>query len=217
MRFGCLGCFSLLLLLGVVLVGGAAAFYFAGAIFDVPPVRQLDYSPSDGERAQQKLFELILRDSKRSSRKDPVVISERELNGFLAKQLEESEDIPLSPLVVKLSPGTIELQGKTKLKYLLKGFPFYLLAEYLPSSTVSRPVWVRVSGTIQVERRKGRMDRENGRLQVSEFNLGSQEMGPWVLSLLLGRAGQALLRWPVPAVVETITIGDGRVIVTTRR
>lgn len=217
MRFGCLGCFPLLLLVGLVLVGGPVAFYFAGAIFDIPPLPKVDYTPSDGHRAQQKLFELVLRDSQRSSRKDPVVITERELNAFLARHLEESEEIPLSPLVVKLSTGTIEVRGKTKLTHLFKGFPFYLLADYLPPAAVARPVWVRVSGTIQVERRKSRTGRANGRLRVNEFSLGNRAMGPWLLRLLLGGAEQTLLRWPVPAVVNTITVGDGRLIIATRK
>lgn len=217
MRFGCLGCFVLLLLVGVILAGGAVVIYLAGAIFDIPPMPQADYTPSDGHRAQQKLFELILRDSHRSSREDPVVITERELNAFLARHLEESEGIPLSPLVVKLSAGTIEVQGKTTLKHLLKGFPFFLLRDSLPASTVDRPVWVTAGGTIQLERRTERTQRRYGQLQVSEFSLGNQEMGPWLLSLLLGWPGQTPLRWQVPAVVNTITLEDGRLIIATRK
>jgi len=216
MKFGCLGCFLLLLILAVVLVGGAAALYYAGSLFDMPTIPAVQYTASDGYRAQQKLFELALRD-RRSAHPVPVVLTERELNAFLAKHLEESEGIPLSPLVVKLLPGTIEVQGRTTLVNLLTGFPFSLLADYLPASTLDRPVWVTVSGTIQVQRRQSRTDREYGQLQVSQFSLGNQDLGPWVLSLMLGGREKSLLRWQLPPVVDTITIEGGRMVITTRR
>lgn len=216
MRLGCLGCFSLLLILAVVMVGGGAVLYFAGALFDIPSVPDPGYTASDGHRAQQKLFDLILRDSQRSARRDPVVITQRELNAFLARHVEENRGIPLSPLAVKLSAGTIEVQGKTTLSHLLRGFPFYLLSDYLPASAIDRPVWVTVGGTIRVERRRGKNDREYGRLDVSRFSLGTQDMGPWLFRLLLGREAHTLLRWQLPGVIDTITIGDGKLIITTR-
>lgn len=214
MRFGCLGCFVLILILAVVLVGGATALFFAGSIFDIPTVPQAPYTASDGYRAQEKLFELVLRDSGRSPRREPLLITERELNAFLARHLEEREGIPFSPLVVKLTPDTMDIQGQTTLKNLFKGFPFYLLADYLPASTMDRPVWVTVRGTIRLDREKGRASRESGQLEVSGFSLGSQDMGPWLLPFLLGRER---LRWQVPAVVNKIKIEDGVMLITTGR
>lgn len=215
MKFGCMGCFVLLLILAVVLVGGAVALYYAGSVFDMPAFPKVEYTPSDGHRAQQKLFELAARDSKRSA--EPVVLTERELNAFLARHLEESEGIPFSPLVVKLLPGMVEVQGRTTLVNLFKGFPFSFLVEYLPASTLERPVWVTVSGTILVQGRKSRTEREYGQLQVSEFSLGNQELGPWVLWLMLGGKERSLLRWQLPPGVDTITVEQGRMVITTRK
>lgn len=217
MKFGCLGCFLLLLILAVVLAGGAVALFFGGAIFDMPPLPRTDHTPSDGYRAQQKLFEIVLRDANRSSLREPVVITQRELNAFLARHLEESEGIPLSPLVVRLSPGTVEVKGKTILRNLFKGFPVYLLPDYLPTSTIDRPVWVTVRGTVEVERPSASSEREYGRLQVTDFSLGGQDLGPWILTLLLGQAERTPLRWPLPVIVETITIEEGRLVITMRR
>ena len=216
MKVGCLGCFLLLLIMAVVFVGGAVALYFSGAVFDTPAMPRAEYTPSDGYRAQQKLFDLVSRDSRRSSL-EPVVLTEREVNAFLARHLEEGEGIPFSPLVVRLFPGTIEVRGQTTLVNLFRGFPFSLLADYLPTSTLNRPVWVTVSGTIQVERRRSRTEREYGQFQVSQFSLGNQELGPWVFSLMLGWREQSLLRWQLPPVVDTITIEQGRLIITPRR
>ena len=210
MKFGCLGCLGLLLVLGVVLLGGALALLFGGSIFEVPALSKPTYSASDGYRAQDKLFEIVLRDSGRSPRRDPVVITDEELNAFLAAHLQQKEGLPISPLVVKLSSDTVEVRGQTAFKNLFKGFPFYFLPDRLPASTMDRPVWVTVRGTIWLDRETSRAARKYGRLEVKEFTLGNQDMGAWLLSLLLG---QERLRWEVPAIVEAIKIQDGRMLI----
>ena len=214
MKFGCMGCFVLLLILAVALVGGAVALYYAGSLFDMPAIPSIEYTPSDGHRAQQKLFELATRDSRRSA--ESVVLTERELNAFLAQHLEESEGLPFSPIIVRLSPGTIEVQGRTTLVNLFQGFPFSLLAEYLPAPALDRPVWVTVSGTIEVQKRRSRTERPYGQLVVSEFSLGNQDLGSWVLSWMIGGRRQSLLRWQLPPAVDGITIEQGRVVITPR-
>lgn len=212
-----MGLLLILLILGVALVGGGAALYFAGSLFDMPTVPQVEYTPADGHRAQEKLFELVLRDPRRASNSEPVVLTERELNAFLARHLAESEGIPFSPLVVRLLPGTIEVQGRMTLINLFRGFPFSLLAKSLPASTLERPVWVTVSGTIQVQGRKSRTEREYGHLQVNAFSLGNQDLGPWILALMLGGTDRSLLWWQLPAAVDTITIEKGRMVITKRK
>lgn len=214
MKYGCLGCMSLLLLLAVVLLGGAAALFFGGAIFETPPLRKSDYSLSEGYRAQEKMFEIVLRDSGRSSRRDPIVITDRELSAFLARYLKESEGIPVSSIAVRLRPDIVEVQGQTVFRDLFKGFPFHFLPDYLPTSTMDQQVWVTVHGTIELGREKGRTSHKYGQLEVKEFSVGKQDIGPWLLSLLLGRER---LRWPVPEIVETIKIQDGRIVITAAR
>ena len=214
MKFGCMGCLILLLILTVVLVGGAVALYYAGSVFDMPTIPGAEHSSSAGHQAQQKLFELARWDSKRSAA--PVVLTEHELNAFLARHLEESEGLPFAPILVKLLPGTIEVQGRTRLVNLFQGFPFSLLAEYLPLSALDRPVWVTVSGTIQVQKRGSTTERSYGQLVVREFSLGNQDLGSWVLSWMLGGKRDSLLRWQLPAAVDGITIEQGRVVITPR-
>ena len=214
MKLGCMGCFVLLLILAVALVGGAAALYYGGSVYDMPTIPPVEYTASDGHRAQQKLFELAMWDAKRSAA--PVVLTERELNAFLARHLEESEGLPFSPIVVRLFPGTINVQGRTTLLNLFQGFPFYLLAEYLPPSALDRPVWVTVSGTIQVQKRRSTTERSSGQLVVSQFSLGKQDLGSWVLSWMLGGKRESLLRWQLPPAVDGITIEQGRMVITPR-
>ncbi len=214
MKVGCMGFLALLLLLAVVLVGGAAALFFGGAMFDTPPIRKADYSTGNRYLAHEKMYELVLRDSGRSSRREPVVITDRELGAFLAGYLKESEGMPVSPMGVKLLPDIVEVQGQTAFRHLFKGFPSHFLPDYLPRSTMDRPVWVTVRGTIRLGREKGKTSYKYAQLDVEEFSLGNQDMGAWLLWLLLG---QERLRWQVPGVVETIKIQDGRIVITVAR
>jgi hypothetical protein len=211
MKFGCLGLLILLLILALVLVGGAAALFMGGAMFATPKIFPQTYTGSDAYRVQDKLFELVLRESGRSSRQDPIVLTDQELSAFLATYLERAEAIPLSPLMVRLHPATVEIQGRTALRNLFKGFPAYFLPKYLPASTMDRPVWVTVRGSIGVDRERA---GKYGRLEVKEFSLGNQDVGPWLVSLLVGRER---LRWQMPAVVETIQVQDGRIVITAGR
>lgn len=210
MKYGCLGLLVLLLIMAVVLIGGGTALFFGGSVFMIPKEAKSTYSTVDSYRAREKLLEITLRDSGRSARRDPIVLTDNEVSAFLAGYLE-SKAIPVSPLLVKLLPNMVEIQGQTVLKHLFKGFPSYFLPDYLPASTMDRQVWVTVQGTIALEGRRGGAGPKLGRLEVSEFRLGNQDVGPWLLWLLLG---YERLRWQVPASVEAIKIEDGRLVIT---
>ena len=110
-RFGCIGCFSIIAviaLIAVVFLGGIA---LSTNIFEVPDLPRQDFSQEDGRRFQQKVAEIMLREAKISSRKDPIVVSQRELNAFLQRHLLESEKIRVSPMVVNFKRGKIEVKG----------------------------------------------------------------------------------------------------------
>lgn len=213
MKAGFLALVVLALILAVILVGGAGALYFSGGVFEMPSLPRVSHVPSDGYRAQEKLLGLVMRESKHSS---PLVLTEPELNAFLTRHLAESEGIPFSPLIVKLTSGRVEVQGRTPLKTLFRGFPFSLLPVYLPAHVVDRPVWVTLAGTIEVRRGRTKDGGHSGRLGVSEFRLGTQNLGPWVLYVMLGQTERELLSWKVPAAVDTITVHDGQVVISTR-
>ena len=217
MRLGCVGCLLVILIIVIFGVGAAGAVFFSANIFDEPEVQVTPFTTSDGYRAQQKLYEIVLRDGKRSSRADPIVFTERELNAFLSRHLIDAADLSFSPISIVLFPdNTIEFRGRTLLRNLMQGVPFAQIAPYLPKSRADQPVWVRIRGELRLERGTVQRDREYGRLDVAEFALGTQPIGAWVLKFMLGGAGQSLFRWPVPSVVKGITVEDGRLIVQTR-
>lgn len=210
MRLGCIGCLSIIVILVVLVFALAWILLFSTAIFSLPekPIHP-DYTASDGYRGQQKLAEIIFRERRLSRERAPVVITQRELNAFLANHLDEGERIPLSPLIVRLTPGTIEIHGQTTLKRLFTGLPFSLLGEYLPQSYAQRPVWITVQGRVK-------LDKHTGYFDVLDFSLGKQPVASWLLSWMLGQKAHRLLQWQLPASVDRIVIEEDRAVIHTR-
>ena len=200
----------------VVAVGALGIVFLSGNITNPPDVQATKYTRADGHSAQQKLFELVLRQTGRSSRQDPVVITEPEANAFLANHLVSTADLPFEPLILRFTKGQLEIRGQTPLRNLLQGPPFAQLLPYVRDNRLERPIWVTVKGRIVVEAKGPEGSRSYGRVDLSEFALGQQELGTWLLSFMLGPAGKRLLQWPVPSVVRDIQIQDGRAIVATR-
>jgi hypothetical protein len=216
MRLGCVGCLLFILVAVILGIAAAGALFFSANIFEDLDIQAPAFSQSDGYRAQQKLYEVILREGGKSSRRDAIVLSERELNAFLSRHLLEAASLSFSRLsVLLLSDNSVEFRGRTELRNLLKGFPFAQIAPYLPPGKLDEPVWVKVRGRLRMERGAVRRDREYASLDVSEFSLGAQPMGVWLLQILLGGRGQNLFRWQVPEVVQAIAVEEGRLVIRT--
>jgi hypothetical protein len=208
---GCFGCVALIVVILVIAVVGLGALFLSTNIFSPPEVKSVPFTKNDGHAAQQKLFEVALRQSGRSSRRDPLIITEPEANAFLSRHLEQS-GLPLSPIVVRFANGEMVAQGQTAFRNLLKGVPFRQIAPYLPTKRLDEPVWVTVGGRIKVE---GTGKSRTGSLEVTQFALGKQPLGSILLLLLMGPSAGGLLQWPVPAVVDQIRVGEGQLSITT--
>jgi hypothetical protein len=216
MRVGCVGCLFVILVAVIFGVAIAGTVFFSANIFEELEIQAAPFTASDGYRAQQKFYEIVLRESQRSTRKDPIVLSEREINAFLSRHLLDAANLSFSPLSVGLlADNTIEFRGRTELRNLMKGVPFAQIAPLVPAGKIDEPVWVRVRGRLQLERGKVRREREYARLEVSEFALGAQPISAWILRLMLGPAGQSLLRWQVPNVIDGVAVEDGRLVIRT--
>jgi hypothetical protein len=179
----------------------------------VQPTR---FTRADGFSAQRKLYELVLRESGRSTRIDPVILSEAEVNAFLSNHLAESADLPFSPLIVRFAGGQMELRGQTILRHLLQGPPFPQFMRYLPAEKLDQPVWVTVRGRFVIEHARTKTGRTYARVDVTEFALGKQPVGKWLLWLMLGQTGSKLLRFQVPAVVDSVQIDERRAVIRTQ-
>jgi hypothetical protein len=209
---GCFGCVLVIVAILVIAVVGLGVLFLSTNVFSGPDVKPVAFTKSDGYAAQQKLFEVASRQSGRSSRRDPITITEPEANAFLSRHLEQS-GLPLSPIVVRFSKGEVLAQGQTAFRNLLKGPPFAQIAPYLSTKKLDEPVWVTVGGRIKIE---GTGNSRHGSVEVTQFALGKQPLGSILLQLLMGPSGGGLLQWPVPAVVDEVRIGEGQLSITTR-
>ncbi len=212
MRLGCFGCFVLVIVVLAVLVLAGGILFLSANIFRSPDVRPVSFSRGDGYSAQQKLYEVELRQSGRSSRKDPIILTEREANAFLSRHLAEAAGIPLSPLVVRFDKGQFFAQGQTALRNILQGPPFGYLLPYIPDKRLDQPVWITVRGRISVEGGATRY----GTVTLTELILGRQPVHSYLLYVMMGPSGAGLFHWPVPAAVESVQMEEGQAIIRTR-
>jgi hypothetical protein len=215
MRLGCFGCLFLIVALLIVVVVVLGVVFLSTNLLSAPQVRPVPFSKGDGYAAQQKLFEVALRQSGRSSRRDPIVLTEPEANAFLARHLDQA-GVPLSPIVVRFAGGHLTAQGQTALRNLFKGPPFTQILPYISDKRLDQLVWVTVRARIRVEGGFGAGSSRYGNVEVIDFVLGKQPLGSFLLSILMGPSGGGLLQWPVPSVVDDIQIREGQLVITTR-
>ena len=90
MKLGCFGCLLMIVAILVIVVVGLGVIFLSTNIFSPPEVRPVSFTKNDGYAAQQKLFEVASRQSGRSSRRDPITITEPEANAFLSRHLDQS-------------------------------------------------------------------------------------------------------------------------------
>ena len=216
MKLGCAGCLVLVVVLTFIVALAGGFFFLSGNIFEEPHLETVDWSRADASSARATLREIILRDTGQSGRQDPVLLSEREINGLVARHLAETAGLRFDPFAIKLAQGQFQLQGRTVLRSLLQGPPFAQLAPYLPASQLNRPIWITVRGHVAVQPGEPGGKAGQARVVLTEFNLGKQPVGNWPFSAAMGSAGMGLLKWPVPGTVRDIDIEDRRVIIRTR-
>lgn len=214
MRTGC-GCGCLTLTLLVLLVG--ALFWLGSGAFEQPDIRHEVGTQADGQRAQQKLFELAtagVASSRRDDRKT-VTLSERELNALIVRHLS-AETLPLADMGIRLiGDGTIEVTGRLPLHAFL-GDSLSMVLRLLPERWVANPVWLRLRGDVRLEAGTARGDRRRVRLDVGYLSLGRRRLPASVLSLLPEGPALRATRWRVPDSVDSVTVESGRLTIVVR-
>lgn len=208
MRIGC-GC-----LMGTLLVGAMAGGLGWGLLrmLQRPEIAVSVSTAEDGQRAQEKIYEIVGREGRSGSgSRVPIVLSEAELNAFLARHLGEAADLPISALTVRLEEnGLVGVAGLVPLKHLLVETPPRALVDLLPPRWVERHVWLRIRTRVKVER--GTSGRRYLRLDVQEFALGRQRLPTMLPRLVLDPATLRLLRWPLPDGIADVTVEKGRAL-----
>jgi hypothetical protein len=209
-RIGC-GC----LLLILIVLGGLAGATWTGFEMLQSPVGPAPATGTreDAVRAQQKIYGLVARTGRPAGR-DPVVITEAELNAFVDHNLVEVADVPLSELSVRLvEAGVAEFRGRLPLRDLLGELPAGALVGLLARSWAEHRVWVEIRTDVRAE--AGASGRRYLRLDPTRFSVGRRPLPTIMSRLLLDPSALRWMRWSLPAGVEDIRVEEGRVAVRT--
>ncbi|MBI3635598.1 MAG: hypothetical protein HY216_05185 [Candidatus Rokubacteria bacterium] len=204
MKLGCCGCLTVLILAGIA--GGivAGAGWTLKTTSEPPALAPPPTTVADGRRAQQKLYDIARHAG------GEVTLTDREINALLSRHLAETPRMPLAGMIVGLpAAGEVELAGRVPLSRLVGE----TVVSYLPTRWGQRSAWIFLRGRVSVERADG--DAKELHLDVREWRLGRQRLPAWLFGAALDRETRRVLRWPLPATVESVAIEPGRLTVRT--
>lgn len=215
MRLGCLGCLGATVGLIVLLCLVGGALWTWGAIHGAPPLLPPTAARADPPAVERKLAEIGLRSSGRSARSEPLVLSEGEVTALVSKHVADA-GLRLTLSAVSLRPGRASVQGRLPLGALIEDSPTAWVGLALPRRTLESPVWLTLSGRVELAAPPGPRRPRYVEATVVSARLGQVPAPSWLLGLLLGPRGASLLRWQVPGIVDQMEVGEGRITIRTR-
>jgi hypothetical protein len=203
MRVGCSGCLSTIVILALLSTVAAGVWGTSRAL-EEPGVATVTSTAGDAARAQQKLFRLM-----NGTAREPVVLSEAEVNAFVARNVDP-RDLPFEePSVFLRSDGVVELVGRVPLRRLLAESPLPLVADVLPAAWLAKPVWLRLVAHTRFERDPSAQLR----LDVRRVTLGRQALPPVALRLFFEPTSLRFARVSLPTNVADVRIESGRAVI----
>ena len=215
MRVGRLGCLGVTGLLLTVVGGAAVGLWIWVGIQTPPPLLATSPVRADAASVQRRVAEIDLRGHGSSRRREPLVFTEAEAAAWLARHLDDA-GLRLSMVTVRLRSGRAVAQGKIPLKSLIQGGPWTQLNSVIPRRSLEAPVWITLAGTIGLESLPGRQRTQYAEATLVESRVGSLSIPGWLLASMMGPRGASLLRWPAPANVERVEVGEGQLTIRTR-
>jgi hypothetical protein len=202
---GCGGCSSTVLGLVAVTAVVAAGGWMLTRTLEAPVIEATRFTREDGVRAQQKIVDLTLH----RGRRDPVLLTEAEVNAFVSRHLDPAE-LPVGDPVIRLrDDDTLEIIGTVALGRLVRESPVATLAEILPRWWLARPVWLSIAARVATSSDR----RPTLRLEPRRLLIGRQRVPAFMLRLLLEPSSLRLMRIGLPPDVQTVRIERGRVII----
>ena len=215
MRLGCLGCLGTAIGLIVLLCLAGGALWTWNGLYGVPALLPSTLSKADPALVERKLAEIGLRGSGRSARSESLVLSEAESRpSFPGMSLMPAGGWPRSPSAS--GPIASRSRGVCPREALIRDSPIAWVGSALPRRTLASPVWVTLSGRVELAAPSGPRGARYAEATVVSARLGRIPAPTWLLGLMLGSRGASLLRWQVPGVVDRLEIGEGRITVRTR-
>lgn len=215
MRLGCLGCLSVVVMTLLILALGGGGLWVWGNIQATPPLLPAGPSNADPAAVERRLAERGFHAGGRSTRVEPLVLSDPEVAAFLARHLEDA-GLRLSPVHARLRTTEVTVQGQIPLGALLRGAPVAWLSSVIPRRSLDAPVWITLAGTIGLEAASGPRRPRYAEAMLIDSQVGRLSIPGWLLIMMSGPRGASLLRWQVPAIVERLEVGDGKLTIRTR-
>ena len=215
MRLGCLGCLGTAIGLIVLLCLAGGALWTWNGLYGVPALLPSTPNRADPALVERKLAEIGLRGSGRSARSEPLVLGEAEVTTLVSGHVADA-GLRLAPVAVNLRSDRISVQGRVPLDALIRDSPMAWVGSALPRSTLASPVWVTLSGRVELAAPSGPRRARYAEATLVSARLGRIPAPTWLLGLMLGSRGASLLRWQVPGAVDRLEIGEGRITVRTR-
>jgi len=190
--------------LAVIAVVGTGGWVVT-RILQAPVIESTHFTREDGVRAQQKIVDLALH----QGRRDPVLLTEAEVNAFVSRHLDPAE-LPVGEPVIRLRDNdTLEIIGTVALGRLVRESPVATLADILPRWWLARPVWLSIAARAATSTER----RPVLRLEPRRLLIGRQRVPAFVLRLLFEPSSLRLMRIALPPEVQTVRIERGRVII----
>jgi hypothetical protein len=214
MRLGCLGCLGTAIGLIAILCLAVGALWTWNGLYGVPALLPSTLNKADPALVERKLAEIGLRGSGRSARSEPLVLSEAEVTTLVSGHVADA-GLRLAPVAVSLRSDRISVQGRVPLDALIRDSPMAWVGSVLPGSTLASPVWVTLSGRVELAAPSGPRRARYAEATLVSARLGRIPAPTWLLGLMLGSRGASLLRWQVPGVVDRLEVGEGRITVRT--
>jgi hypothetical protein len=200
-RLGCVGCLATILGL-LVIVGGAV--WGTALVLQDPYVQAVPSSPEDAARAQQKVFRLLT-----GSAREPVVLSEVEVNALLL-HIVDPRDLPVDrPTVLLRADDVVELVGRVPVRRLIEESPLAPLSSVLPRTWLTRSLWMHLAAHGEFHRDP----RAQLRFAVLRVTLGRQRVPTLALRLLFEPASLRFARVSLPDSVADVRIEAGRIVI----
>lgn len=218
MRLGCSGCLGSILLIATLIAGIVGTGWMVLRALQDPDLPTVTITAEDDARAQHKLYDLVRRENAGADKpeREPVVLTEAEVNAFLSRHLATTAELPLEEIRARLpGRGLVELAGRVPLGSLLGEWPLSGLGTVLPSRWLAHRVWLQLRAQVRIEPGFPDGRRRYVRLDVDRFAVGQQRLPVVLLRLVLDPAALRLLRWRLAGSVDAISVEPGRVIIRT--
>lgn len=215
MKLGCLGCLGTLLGSMALLALAGGGLWAWSRAWEAPSPLPTSLARPASPGLDRKLADLHPPNGERATRREPIVLNEAEVSAVTSRYLEDA-GLLTSPLSTEMRPGRAVVQWRGPVGALLKGPPFGWLSSVLTQSMKEAPLWITLYGAVEVQVPTSPRRPRYAEVTLTSARVGRLRVPGWLLALMAGPRGSSLLRWPVPAAVDQIEMGEGRLTIRTR-